>query len=120
MADQNPAPTKPQESEQTKLAAPAGKPLSHDVEKELRATIFQLQEKLSLSEQANKAYEELLAEQEKSRADARTKKSNGPKVPVAIVPILGEGRRMVQPGGALKQSEIVGLTEGEHFANVDA
>jgi hypothetical protein len=120
MADQNPAPTKPQESEQTKLVAPAGKPLSHDIEKELRAQIFQLQERLALAEQENKALADLLAEQDKARADAKLKKSAGPKVPVAIVPILGEGRRMVQPGAALKQSELDGLIEGQHFQLVDA
>lgn len=111
MADPNT--TKP--SDEPKTETPIVRPVSADIEKELRGTIARLQDELANSQSEAKALNELLAEQEKSRADAKAKKLAGPRGPVAKVAILGEGRRWVKPGQSLKQSELDGLTEGEHF-----
>lgn len=101
--------------ETPKTDAPAIRPMSADTEKELRATIARLQDDLATSQAEVRALNELIAEQEKARADAKAKKLAGPTGPIALVQILGEGRRVVKPGQSLKQSELDGLTEGEHF-----
>lgn len=94
---------------------PAVKSLSVDTEKELRAEVAVLKEKLQLVEGQNKALEELLAEQETARAAAKAKKESGPRVPLAKIAIIGEGRRHIAPGSQLRQGEIGGLTEGVHY-----
>jgi hypothetical protein len=116
MADSpsNPLATDDKASDKAKKPE-AIKPLATDVEKDLRSQIGELKRELGLEQAKSKALEELLAEQDKARVDAKAKKGVGPTVPRALVQILGEGRRVIQKGGQLRQSELDGLTMGEHF-----
>jgi len=108
-------------SPQTPQTPPTGKPpegtrpLDSETERVLRGELADLREKLRLADEKNEALESLLEEQEKARAAAKAKKSTGPKVPLAKIEILGEGRRVIKVGSQLRQSELEGLTEGVHY-----
>lgn len=116
MAEPNkPADDKPKSENKPEAPAPTVKPLTADVEKDLRAQVARLQHDLALKESECKALSELLAEQEKARAEAKAKKAAGPKVPIAKVRILGEGRRWIEVGAQLRASEAASLVEGVHF-----
>lgn len=114
MADQKPA-----DDKQPEKKPEPPKPLNADVEKDLRAEIAILKSKLAEAEAQNKALEGLLDEQEKARAAAKAKKGDGPKIPRAKMQILGEGRRVIAKGAALRSTELDGLVLGEHYELAD-
>jgi hypothetical protein len=118
MAEPNKPAANPDEKKPEAKSEPL-KPLSVDVEKDLRAENSILKEKLHLAETQNKALEELIADLEKARSEKAAKKSGGPKIARALQPTLGEGRRQIAKGGALRATELEGLVEGEHYTMSD-
>lgn len=57
-------------------------------------------------------------DKERAEAEAKAKAAKvafAVKVPVALVSMLGEGRRQIAPKSQLRDSELAGLTEGVHF-----
>lgn len=87
-----------------------------DAEREKEVLLGRLQaENKSLREELE-AMKALESERAAAVAKAKAEKSaKAAQVPVALMTVLGEGRRSVKKGEQLRLSECVGLTAGEHY-----
>lgn len=109
MAEQKPLPT----------SAPE-KPLATiDTEREKDILIGRLKSEVVRLQAEVDARDALERERMDAEAKAKADKTaKAERVPVALMPILGDNRREVAPKQQLRATELPGLTEGEHFEYV--
>lgn len=97
-----------------------GKPPSGADENESAIVIGRLKAEVTELKAQLAAYVELDAERDAAEKKAKSdKKGKALKVAIAKVQVLGDGRRTVEIGKRLTDTEVEGLTEGVHFDLVD-